>query len=383
MTALDWLIVAAAALFAISGYLRGLIVAVLSLAGFLVGAVAGTRIAEALLSGGSSSPYAPVFGLLGALLLGGVAAAALEGIGVRLRGGLRVAALRALDGVGGALFGAATALGAAWIAGTVALTLPGTSGIRATVAGSSILRWLDGLLPPSGALLNVIERIDPLPSIAGPTFGVAAPPRGIAALRDVRRDGRSVVRVLGTACGFGVQGSGWVLARDEVLTNAHVVAGESDTTVERGGRPPALAATVVMFDPVNDLAVLRVRRLGLPALELAPKPAAGTAAAILGYPQDGPFAAAPGRIGTTRSVLTQNAYGLGSVRRALTPVRGRILPGNSGGPAVDRAGRVVTTIFARTTTPGPRGGFGIANATVRRDLGRLAAHAVSTGRCAS
>jgi S1-C subfamily serine protease len=382
MTALDWLIVAATALFAMSGYLRGLIVAGLSLIGFVAGAFAGTRIAAILLAGGSGSPYATAFGLLGALAGGGIVAAALEGIGLRLRRALPGRAFRVVDGLGGAALSAAIALGIAWIVGAVLLTFPGAGGFRATIAGSVILRRLDELLPPSGALLNVIARIDPLPSIAGPAVAVAPPRSAIVAAPDVRSSERSVVRVIGTACGIGIEGSGWVIGPDEVLTNAHVVAGETDTTVERAGRPPSLAATAVLFDPRNDLAILRVPGLGLPVLPLAADPTPGIGAAILGYPEDGPFAAEPGRIGVTETVQTQNAYGLGPVQRVLTPVRGLIRPGNSGGPAIDAAGQVATTIFAATTSAGPHGGFGVANATVRADLARVSGP-VSTERCTS
>ncbi|HEX2703709.1 MAG TPA: MarP family serine protease [Solirubrobacteraceae bacterium] len=382
MTALDWLIALAAALFAVSGYLRGLIVAALSLVGFLAGAAAGTRIAAALLSGGSSSPYAAAFGLVGALVAGGVVARAFEGIGLRLRRALPGRALRLLDGVGGAVFSAAIALGIAWVVGAALLTFPGTGGLRATIAESLIIRRLNAILPPSGALLDVIERIEPLPTINGPTAAVAPPRRGILASGGVRRAERSVVRVLGTACGLDIEGSGWVIAPDEVLTNAHVVAGETDTTVEAGGRFPALVASAILFDPRNDLAVLRVPGLGLPALALASEPAPATGAAILGYPDDGPFVAEAARIGVTQAVQSQDAYGHGPVERELTPVRGLIRPGNSGGPAIDAAGQVVTTVFAATTTPGPPGGYGVANAAVRSDLRHLSA-SVSTERCTS
>src|SRR5205085_6608220 len=115
----------------------------------------------------------------------------------------------------------------------------------------------------------------------------------------VRAARPSVVRVLGTACGLGVEGSGWVAAPHTVVTNAHVVAGESDTTVEVGGNAPGLAAEVVDFDPHDDVAILRVPDLSQPALHLASTPRSGTSAAILGYPLDGSFNAEPGRIGHT------------------------------------------------------------------------------------
>jgi S1-C subfamily serine protease len=189
------------------------------------------------------------------------------------------------------------------------------------------------------------------------------------------------VRILGSACGLAIEGSGWVIAPDEVLTNAHVVAGETDTTVEAYGAPPSLPATVVLFDAYNDLAVLRVPDLGLPTLSLARQSPTGTAAAILGYPENGPFVAEPGRIGMTRRVLTENAYGRGPVTRQLTLVRGLVRPGNSGGPAVDANGQVVATIFAATTSAGPRGGFGVPDSVTRQDLER-ARGPVSTEGCA-
>jgi S1-C subfamily serine protease len=199
----------------------------------------------------------------------------------------------------------------------------------------------------------------------------------------VRGAERSVVRILGSACGLGIEGSGWVIAPDEVLTNAHVVAGETDTIVERYGSEPPLPARAVLFDPHNDLAILRVPGLALPSLQLARESLAGTAAAILGYPEDGPFVAEPGRIGATEAVETQNAYGRGPVLRQVTPVRGLVRPGNSGGPMVDAAGQVVTTVFARTTTTGPHGGFGVANQVVRSDLARASVASVSTEGCTS
>ena len=383
MTEIDWLIIAATLLLAISGFFRGLLVAVLSLAGFIAGAFIGTRIAGAVLHGGSSSPYAPAFALLGAILAGGILSTGLASVGVAMRRAmLALPVLRLIDGIGGAAFGAALALGLAWVAGTVALTLPGTSGLRGPVERSVLLRDLDELLP-SGTLLHFIARIDPLPSIAGPAISLAPPPHA-AILRAgavIAAEG-SVVRILGTACGIGIEGSGWVVRPREVVTNAHVVAGESDTTVEVAGRPPRLHATVVLFDSKNDLALLRVARLRLPVLQLAHSPRTGTAGAILGYPQDGPFAAEPGRIGQTQRVEADDAYGRGPVVRALTPLRGLVRPGNSGGPMVDRDGLVLTPVFAAPTRPGPSGGYGVANGVVRRDLAR--AHGpVSTDGCAA
>lgn len=200
----------------------------------------------------------------------------------------------------------------------------------------------------------------------------------------MRAASRSVVRVLGTACGLAIEGSGWVAGPDEVVTNAHVVAGESDTTVELRGAPPQLAAEAIAFDPTNDIAVLRVPGLGAaPALKLVSEPASGSAGAILGYPENGAFDVQPGRIGRTQTVLTDNAYGRGPVARLLTPLRGLVRPGNSGGPLVDVHGDVLTTVFAGTVGGGPAAGYGVANGTVARILAGAGSTPISTGPCAA
>jgi len=380
MTTLDWMILAATLLFAVAGYFRGFIVGVLSLSGFVAGAIAGTRVADALLGGGGASPYAPLFGLFGALSAGAILALGLEGVGVRLRRGLRLPFLGVVDGLLGALLSATLALGIAWVLGAIVLALPGTGSLRAEVRASAILRRLDELMPPSGVVLNALARIDPLPAIAGGTAQVGAPPGVFAHPAAVDRVRGSVVRVLGTACGLGIEGSGWVIGRDEVVTNAHVIAGEGDTNVEVAGEGPGIPATPILFDPRNDVAILRVPGLDLPALSLAADPAPETPGAILGYPLDGPFAVAPARIGVTQDVEAQDAYGRGPLARLLTAVRGQIRPGNSGGPVIDRSGAVLSTIFAATTSPGPAGGYGVANATVKADLARVRGR-VSDGGC--
>lgn len=387
MTELDWIILAFALLLALFGFRQGFIVGVLSFGGFALGAFIGTRLGPLLLPQGSASPYAPAFGLVGALLAGAILASGLEGVGWRLR---RTTALipgvGLLDGALGALLSAAVGLGIVWIVAAVVAQVPGPSQLRADIQRSAILRELNQLLPPSGPILGALARLDPLPSIPGRLPALAPPPPRIAGDPGVRTAARSVVRVLGTACGLAIEGSGWVVRPEEVLTNAHVVAGESDTTVEVEGRPPGLAAQAIAFDPTDDLAVLRVPGLQLPSLSLVASPAAGRGGAILGYPENGPFAVRAGRIGQTEEVDTQNAYGQGPVSRLLTPLRGLVRPGNSGGPVVDSAGEVLTTVFAGTTGGGPSGGYGVANATVASALttaGGVGGVPVTTGPCDS
>jgi S1-C subfamily serine protease len=388
VTQLDWLILAFASLLAIAGFRQGFIMGILSFGGFAVGAFLGTRLGPLLLPQGSSSPYAPAFGLVGALLAGAVFASGFEGIGFRLRRTLIIPGMSLLDGALGALLGAALGLAIVWIVAAVAAQAPGQTQLRADIQQSAILRKLNEVLPPSGAILNALARLDPLPSIAGPTPDVAAPLPALARAPGVRSSSRSVVRVLGTACGLAIEGSGWVGAPDLVVTNAHVVAGEQDTSVEVGGGTPSLAAQPIAFDPTHDIAILFVPELARTPLHLVEDPASGTAGAILGYPENGPFDVQPGRIGRTQMVLTQDAYGRGPVSRLLTPLRGLVRPGNSGGPLVDGSGAVLTTVFAGTVGGKQSGGYGVANETVagllREALSReRAGGRVGTGACTS
>jgi len=385
VTGVDWVIVAFTVLLAFYGYLQGFIVGALSLVGFAVGAFIGTRVAPLLLGAGDHSPYAPLFGLLGALLAGGVFASGLEGLGTRVRSTLRIPGLRTMDGLLGAALTSCVGLGIAWIIGAVALDASSSQPLRADIQDSAILRTLDQLLPPSGPILDALARFDPLPSVRGPVANVAAPDRRILAGSGVRDARNSVVRVFGDACGLGVEGSGWVVAPDLVVTNAHVVAGESDTQVQVDGIGRGIPATVVWFDPRNDVAILRVPGLGLAPLSAVGGARTGTSVAILGYPLDGAFDAQPGRVGQTETVDTQNAYGEGHVLRRITALRGLVRPGNSGGPMIDGHGQVIATVFAALTGTSHAGGFAVPNALVRSDLRQADAHLtpVSTGNCAN
>jgi len=385
VTKVDWLIVAFTALLAMYGYAQGFIVGALSLVGFGIGAFLGTRLAPLILPAGSRSQYAPLFGLLGALLAGAVLASGFEGIGARVRMFLRLPGLRTVDGLLGAALTASVALGIAWIVGAIALQSAGSPVLRRDIQRSAILQGLNELLPPSGPILHALARIDPLPSVRGPAANVPAPPRGIVAAPGVQAAAHSVVRVLGTACGLGIEGSGWVAAPDLIVTNAHVVAGETDTTVQVDGNPPGLDADVIDFDAHDDIAILRVPGLHERALAMAVNAQPGTPAAILGFPLDGGFDVEPGRIGQTETVSTEDAYGNGPVLRTITALRGKVRPGNSGGPMVDGRGQVVATVFAAITgSPSGEGGFAVPNKLVREQLNASGSrfHSVPTGACA-
>ena len=381
MIAVDWIIVAFCVLMAVWGFAQGLIVGALSLAGFAGGAFLGSRLGPALLSEGSESPYAPLFALFGAILIGGVLASGLELLGFRLRERIGQR-LGLLDGLGGAVLVTTLALGFVWIAGAVALQTPGARELRRPIQRSAILRQLNMVLPPSGGIINALARFDPFPQIDGPAPDVGPPNARIARDPDVRGAARSVVRVLGTACGLGVQGSGWIAGDGVVVTNAHVVAGQDDTTVQVGGEGPRHDTDPILFDARNDLVILRAPALrGTPGLRLNVDARPGTSAAILGFPENGPYDVEPGRLGATETVVTEDAYGRGPVRRRITVLRGEVRQGNSGGPMVDGSGRVVTTIFAATVAGGGNSGFGVPDSIVRSALAR-ARGTVSTEPCA-
>jgi S1-C subfamily serine protease len=381
MTVLDWAIVAFTLALGLWGYRQGLIVGTLTLIGFGVGALIGSRIAPLVLNQGSSSPYAPLCAALGALIGGALVAVTLEGLALGLRS--RVirgkGALHLADGAGGAALVASVALGLVWVFGAVVLHAPGTARLRGDVQSSLILRSLNEVLPPSGPILHALDRVDPAPSIIGPAAPVSAPDPAIAGDPDVEGAEGSVVRVLGTACGLGVEGSGWVAGPGLIVTNAHVVAGEDDTTVTTPGGA-SLQATPLHYDPENDLALLHVDA-DLPQLELAPDPSSGTAGAVLGYPENGPYSVAPARLGETRDTVSEDSYGRGPIRRSIASLRGSVRSGNSGGPLVDARGRVLGTVFAATTTGAP-GGFAVPDEVVDEALrGPLAP--VETGPCTS
>jgi S1-C subfamily serine protease len=384
VTGLDWLIVAFALLMGFWGYQQGLIVGVLSLGGFAIGAFLGSRLGPALLPEGSHSPYAPATALAGALLIGGIVAVSLEGIAFTVRRRLlgpagRRRGLAIAESSGGAVLLVALALGIAWLFGAVALNAPGGKDLRTAVQRSAILQALNGAFPPSSSLINVLHRIDPRVAVQGPSPNVAPPDSKIAQDPDVRAAGNSVVRVLGTACGLGVEGSGWIAAPDLVVTNAHVVAGESDTTVTPAGTGVQLDATPVHYDPENDLSLLHVSGLGGTPLSLSPDVQPGTSGAVLGYPENGPFTIAPARVGVTGPVVTEDSYGQGPITRELTALRGEVRSGNSGGPLVDAGGRVMGTVFA-ATTQGKPGGYAVPNDVVADALNDSTGE-VSTGAC--
>ena len=366
------------------GWERGLVLSAVPLAGFVGGVALGAQLAPSLLEEGAESPYAPAVAAGGGILLGAFLAVVLEGVGRALSDRLaqRLWARQA-DSIGGALLFVGLAMTAVWVFGAVALNAPGQNarGVREAVQRSAILAALNEAASPSGAFLNALRRIDPSRSVRGPEADVKAPDPAILDDPEVREAQASVVRVTGNACGLGVEGSGWIAAPEVVVTNAHVVAGQDDTQVTNAGGD-TLDAEALHYDPRNDLAVLSVPGLTGPALALAERPRKGTASAAAGYPEGGPFTLTATRLGSTGTVESQDSYGRGPVERRMTPFRGEIRNGNSGGPVVGADGEVLTTVFASSVSAGPSSGLGVPNDVVAEAL-RAGHDGASTGPCAA
>ena len=373
----DLLVLAAVALFAVAGYMRGFTAQVISLLGVAAGLVVGAWLAPHLL------PEANADWLPLATLVGAAAGAMAFGFGAgRLAAGaqmtiLRVPGLGILDRIGGALVGGLLALAFAWALAVLLLQQP-SLGLRKAVQRSVVLPALVDVLPPD-SVLSTLEGIDPLPILPQLVPRDLPPPdRSVLRSPGARAAAASVVKIEGTSCGLGIQGSGWVVRGNLVATNAHVISGERDTQVltPDGER---LDAAIVYRDPGDDVAILRVNGLTtepLPVLESADYP---LPVVLLGYPGDGALVAVPATAGEPRRMLVPSADGGGVGLRRVTPLRGKVRRGESGGPAVDGKGRVVAMIFGGSRSGND--GFAVPVGTVLDAIdGRLTP--VDPGPCA-
>lgn len=373
MQIVDLVVLGLVALMALSGLRRGLVTGGLSLVGIVGGAYLGARIGSSVLDL-EQARWLPVASLAGAVTCAAIGQAVGAVIGGHLRRGLIVLGpLRLLDNLGGGVLGAATALAVSWVVGAVFLYVPGQTELRRYAQESTVLSRLNEEFPPA-RLMDAISRIDPFAVLAGPGAGVDAPDPAIARHAGIVAAAPSVVRITGYACGLGIEGSGWIAGRGLVVTNAHVVAGIDRPSVDRRKGDPR-QARVVSFDRQNDVAVLRVPGLRGRALILA-ESSDGTAAAMLGYPRNGPYVVTPVRVGRVVPVVGRDAYGRFPTSRVVTTIRGKIRSGNSGGPVVDTRGRVLTTVFAQRA--GSEGGYGVPTPFVRAAIDRVGTKPLST-----
>ena len=370
----DILVVLWIALFALQGAYRGFVAQALSLAGCAIGALAGSWIAPKLLSEGSS--WVPVASLLGAIVGAALLGAASATLAETPRRFLAFRpSLRAADSVGGAVVGAALGVALAWLIAVVLVQQP-SLGFRQDVRESTILPKLMRAVPPD-RVLQALARFDPFPELTLSGGRLPPPDPSVLQTPGATAASSSVVKIHGTACGLGIQGSGWIVRRDLVATNAHVIAGEHDTNVQ-APNGQSLSAQVVYVDAQNDVALLRVDGLRIAPLAVTSTGEYPVSVVLLGYPRDGALVGVAATAGAPRTVIAPNAYGHNVGRRSIVPLRGKVEPGESGGPVVDSKGGVVAMIFGGAKNVGS--GFAVPVSVVR-DAVPKATGPVSSGRC--
>jgi len=387
----DVLLIVAAVSFALSGYRQGFIVGVLSFAGFLGGGLLGMMLLPKLIRSINPGVGAAVL-LVGAVLLlaalGQVLAAL---VGSQVRQLVTWSPARAIDAGAGAVVSVVAMLVIAWALGT-ALASSSIPAVARQVRNSKILATVQRIMPvPATGLFSSFERLldnsgfpDVFTGIAPERIVRVGPPESALAHSSVvRKAAPSIVKVLGTApdCRRQVEGTGFVYARERVMTNAHVVAGvRRPQVVVDGDRLPA---DVVVYDPRRDIAVLAVPGLQVSTLDFAPKASRGDDAIVAGYPNNGPFTVVPARIRTEIIAQGSDIYARSEVRREVYSVRAVVKPGNSGGPLLATDGDVYGVIFAASVED-PETGYALTAEEVRPVAltGVKASEPVSTQGCA-
>jgi S1-C subfamily serine protease len=388
---LDWVLVVVVLLYAVSGYWQGFVTGAFATLGLLLGGLIGVWLAPEALGDATPSILVSLAAIFIVIVCASLGQALFQLAGSRIRDHITWQPVRALDAVGGALLSGAAALLVAWALG-VALSGSGLQGITPLVRDSKVLAEVNSVLPASAS-----SKLSAFNDVVGTTFFprylepfaperiVAVPPGPSRLLHDpdVVRTEEGVVRIRSTnSCDQGIEGSGFVYAPDRVMTNAHVVAGVTDPVVDVDGS--SVTGHVVYYNPDVDVAVIEVPTGTVRPLRFAGGASAGEGVAILGYPQNGPYDVQVGRVRADQRLRSPNIYGDGTVIRDVLSLRGLIRPGNSGGPVVDSAGRVVGVVFAASVTSGDTGyALSASQVSGGAAAGRIASRTVSTQGCAA
>jgi S1-C subfamily serine protease len=392
---LDLILLVLVAAFAVSGYRQGFIIGALSFVGFMVGAVLGAvfapHIASSLTSDPAQQALIAVVAVFLAAMIGQLIASA---FGAALRSRVTWRPVTYLDAAGGAVVSVISVLLIAWLIGSAMQNAPFPA-ISRQVNDSLVLRAVDRVMPSEAqTMFSDFRRLlasGPYPEVFGglgaeSPLSVAPPNSQYLSYPAIRRDEPSIVKVMGTApsCSRVIEGSGFVISPDHVLTNAHVVAGVTvgpDVYAPDGG---AYAAHVVFFDPKGDIAVLYVPGLNVQPLQFAGPVGAGANAVVAGYPLDHAFTLRPARVGGVQYATAPDIYQNAFVTRQIYELRALIQPGNSGGPLIDPySGKILGVVFAAADGVADVG-YALTASDVANDAhaGENAVNPVSTQVCA-
>ena len=391
---LDLILIVLAAAFAVAGYRQGFIIGVLSFAGFVGGVALGAAFAPRISRALAASLNVQAFLAILVVFIAAMAGMLLtSGLGVAVRSRLRWRPATILDSIGGAVVNVAAVLLVAWIIGSFVAYSPFTM-IDRQVNNSIVLRAVDRVVPQA----SLSQDFSPLRSLlaSGPytqVFGaigaesplaVAPPDPRLVSSRGLDLAANSIVKIQGIApsCSRRLEGSGFVIAPDRVITNAHVVAGvtSGQRIITRNG--DVYPARVVLYDPRRDVAVLDVQGLDAQPLQFAGTAAVGANAIVVGYPLNGQFSAVSARVGAIEEASGPDIYQTAQVTRAIYPIRAVVKPGNSGGPLLAPDGRAYGMVFAAAIAV-PDTGYALAAAEISADAqeGAQASTPASTAHC--
>ncbi|HEX5565565.1 MAG TPA: MarP family serine protease [Streptomyces sp.] len=398
MNVLDVLLLLAAAWFAVVGYRQGFVVGVLSVVGFLGGGLIAVYLLPVIWNEVADGASPGTLGAVGAVIVvivcASVGQAFTTHLGNRLRRHITWSPARILDATGGALVNVAAMLLVAWLIGS-ALAATALPTISREVRGSRVLQGVSHALPESAdtwfADFTSILAQKGFPQVFAPFANepITSVPPPDPALTDsavVARAKQSIVKVVGTApsCGKMVEGTGFVFAKGRVMTNAHVVGGVEEPTVQVGGEGRLHDATVVLYDWERDIAVLDVPSLQAPALRFAQGDAeTGDGAIVAGFPENGAFDVRPARVRGRIQIDGPDIYRRDMVRRDVYSLHATVRQGNSGGPLLTPDGKVYGVIFAKSMKD-DNTGYALTNDEVRPDIvqGRAARGPVDSQGCA-
>lgn len=355
MSVVDLVLIGAVAVFALAGWRQGFVASAFSFAGFLVGGIAAALVLPDLIEQHADpGPMRAVIVAVAVLACAFLAQLLASRVGHGLRRAITWRPVVLVDRLLGAALTVLAFAIVMWIIASAVAALP-ESPVSRALRQSQALVALDRLVPDQArdafsslrdavATTAVPRVFAGLGEITGPD--VPAPDPQATDSAAIEAAAASVVRVSGSApaCDTGLTGSGFVVGRSLVLTNAHVVAGVDDPVVE--GPDGALGATVIAFDPRLDAALLRVPGLDAPALPWAQRaPRSGDDAIAAGYPNGGGYAAVPVRVRTVLDARGESIDGRAGVEREVIAFRGIVVPGNSGGPLLTPSGAALGMVF--------------------------------------